>query len=1433
MFFVRLAVWALGALGSAVSAQEVVLKTGMTFQVACMANDKVMTNGDSGENNARITLTDAEASSAGQEWMLMVQDETEMTCMWVNPTYQKAIDMAPTVGALLQWTIASTNANQQFRLVKVNGLENVYKISNAADNTQVVTAQANGALAMQTDSDGDECRFRLIPMRQNALTLPWDKQYYHLTHQATGLRLDVAGGVENKDPVTASTVGEDESGQTWQLLAGSTAGTFVLKNVKSRKALDMALDGQQVPLQWTVTTTNKNQQVTFVPLSGQNGVYQLKGVRSSIVRYLTVGDAGTVELTDDATDERTYFTLEGTDKPLTDVTPWEDETFFEENKEPGHAVYVPYSSTEQMQADDCYKQRWLQPERAEYRTLNGVWKFRFVSEPSLRPGEEEFYGDEADVSEWDTISVPSCWEMKGYDTPMYVNAEYPFADNPPYIEILNAYRGQFGANPVGSYRRDFELPAEWDGKRVFLHFDGIYSAAFVWVNGEYVGYTQGANNDAEFDVTERLRPGTNNVSVQVLRWSDGAYLEGQDMFHMSGIFRDVYLFATPQTFVRDHYITGTLDAADNYTSGSLHVQVEMSNRGKEAVSKQVEVELLAPEGDVLAVQRREMTFAAGDSTLTATLAIEGLTDLRLWSAETPTLYTVVVRQRTVDGQEESVFSTPYGFRHVEIRDARVYVNGKAVYFKGVNTQDTHPVYGRSIDVNTMLTDVRMMKQANVNTVRTSHYPRQSKMNAMFDYYGLYVMDEADVECHKNWTDNGGMSQSATWRAQYVDRTVRMVLRDRNHPSVIFWSLGNESGNGSNFAATYAATRALDSRIIHYEGATRIPAGGDNTELCSVMYPTLTTVDYRANVYADGKPFFICEYAHAMGNSVGNLQEYWDIIEGSAYGIGGCIWDWVDQSIYSPQALLTGETEKNGFPVYTTGYDYPGPHQGNFVNNGLITADRAWTAKLTEVKHVYQYVKFGSWDAEASRLTLTNAYDFISLDNFVLDYEVLRDGYVAESGRVELPALAPGQTGTVSLPMHTVAGDEAEYLLNVRVCRKQASAWADADYVVADWQYVLQERAVTLPEHTLPAEGTLAIRNGLVRTTVQNEHVSLQFNKTTGALEGWTQMGNSVLAANPVYSNFLWIENDTHGDTDGGVGSTTYTMTLSPDKTKCEVQVDVDGTLCPYTLLYTIYTDGTVDLKTTFRPQADDIRRIGLRTQFPADYEEVEYYARGPWENYTDRCTGSFLGRYHTTVTDMFEMYSHPQSMANREALRQLVLLNATTGDSVLVSTEGQVAFSLLHYDDEKFGQTRLHPWELTKEKTTYARFDYVQRGLGNSSCGPAVLDKYKCPSEGEYTYTLRFEVRKKFVDGLASTACDRASVRVVYDGDTQTVTCAGSLSEPAEVELFNLGGVCLGKATKPSGTAEVRLPLAGCPRGAYLLKVTTPQGVRSHKFLKW
>lgn len=1045
----------------------------------------------------------------------------------------------------------------------------------------------------------------------------------------------------------------------------------------------------------------------------------------------------------------------------------ENEKVFERWKQKAHATFIPYSSTALMQKDDCYKYPWLEPKHADVLSLNGDWKFHYTADRSKgRPGKDDFYADNADVSGWDNIRVPLNWEMAGYDVPVYNNVGYPFHNNPPFIK---AFDDNFDKNPVGSYRRNFTLPENWkDGRRVFIHFDGACSAIVVWVNGQYAGYSQGANTDAEFDVTNYVRKGENNVSVRVYRWSDGSYLEGQDMWHLAGIHRDVYLVSTPRTFVFDHYITSSLNAASKYTEGSLDVALTVNNALCDKVTKNLEVELLDANNKLVARQNVQAAMTAKDSHKTFNVKMEGLKGLTPWSSENPYLYTVVVRQKQGD-KEEMVFSTKYGFRSVEQRGNLIYVNGERVFFKGVNTQDIHPLLGHAIDTETMLKDVMLMKQANVNTVRTSHYPRQPRMYAMFDYYGLYCMDEADVECHNNQS----LSDTPSWENAYVDRTERMVLRDRNHPSVVFWSLGNESGGGQNFQATYDCVKRLlpgRDNFVHYEGYNH---GEKYSDFGSDMYPKVETV-IKQSSGLHGKPYFICEYAHAMGQAVGNLQEYWDVIEKSTGIVGGCIWDWVDQGIYDTRRIKEHKPlidSKTGLHYYTSGYDYTRMNrgdngfQGDFMSNGIITPGREWTAKLEEVKYVYRDADFVGF--KNHKLTLKNKSAFTDLaDAYTLTYRILADGKEVEKGAAAVPSCKPGATCEVDIPYTTAVSADKEYVVELSLNLKNNASWAKKGYSMVATQFKLGADAavasvpvadptfVEQPHGTLPVIGKLKGKLKIEGRKVVGKNFAISFAEN-GTIADWTFNGKQIVMpeAGPDFNGFRRIANDniSLGATGGvaenenkeeGAISGQKHLVKAPAKQGKNVVVEttVGNGKDTHAIVYTIYPNGVVDMKVTFENSSVDTRRVGITMQFAPGMENVEYYAKGPWSNYIDRQRSSMLGRYSTTVDGMFEEQSAPQTMGDRQGLRNLKL--SGNGTSLDITVEGMLAFSLSHVDDLQFNYDVFyggkHPYDLTRSPQVFAHFDSWQRGIGNHSCGgDSCLPQYQVPT-GKHVVTMRF-----------------------------------------------------------------------------------------------
>ena len=669
--------------------------------------------------------------------------------------------------------------------------------------------------------------------------------------------------------ITVTTTSVDESlkiqsltnatGQQWTIVNSTfdSGYPYLFKSVLSGLAIDMANNNTALsPLQWTdeVSYNNsQNENQEFYLVGQGNNTYKLRtkftSRGSTTIYYLTTTTGETMTRTTDESEAAVFgFILvdgssEGggesgggssgdSEHGSFNVSWVADQTVYAKYKEEAHATFMPYASTAALKADINYHKPWLTPENnTEYQSLNGTWKFKFNSGTSGTPGSHNYYSETLDDSGWDDIKVPLSWEMAGYGKPVYTNVGYPFSSSAPNANTGYTSYGVEDHNATGFYRRTMNIPEDWGDKRIFLHFDGAYSAIVVWVNGKFVGYSQGSNTDAEFDLTGFVTTGDNQLSVCVYRWCDGSFLEGQDMWHLSGIHRDVYLVATPKTFVSDHVITFSASNTAA-TAGSMSVALTMDNRDGGSAAKTVDVTLLDNDDSVIASGSTTFSMSSATTT-TQTITLSGLSGLKAWSCEEPNLYTVLISQKDASGNEEMAFSTRYGFRNITQSGNTVLINGQRVYFKGVNTQDTDPLTGRAIRLETMLRDVELMKQANINTVRTSHYPRQPKMYAMFDAYGLYCMDEADVECHYAGT---AISNNSYWQNAMNDRAERMVKRDRNHPSVIFWSLGNECGAGSNFRGMYNMVKSLDSRLIHNE------QNQNYSDLGSNMYPKIESLN---------------------------------------------------------------------------------------------------------------------------------------------------------------------------------------------------------------------------------------------------------------------------------------------------------------------------------------------------------------------------------------------------------------------------------------------------------------------------------------------------------------------------------------------------------------------------------------------------------------
>ena len=1275
----------------------------------------------------------------------------------------------------------------------VTELSGSYRIMNPFDNLAIHTT-GNGEVRMAENNGSDESQlWKLEPAKDGTyLLVPANKPKMAVTCEADGsLALKDKEAVKNTKAawfeVKESAVAGFDQDLTYQIV--SADGKWVLgngdsgennarirpekKDAQNRgqywtvKMLDLQRrvvggafydqnfdDGGGNPsidylLQWpAVAGVWNNAQFEFLPVKGKTGVFQIRSANPQKKDFVYALQDGKLQRTESAkAGESSWFRFVQVEKPKFESPFWEDETMFEQNKEKAHATYLPYPSEEAMLADkNFYRTPWVQPNSSYYQLLNGNWKFNFVDEPSKRP--VDFYKEDYDVSGWDEIPVPSNWEMQGYDRPIYANVEYPHANTPPFIKARPGFNDggkNYGINPVGSYVRTFQVPADWQEGRTFIHFGGIYSAALVYLNGQYVGYSQGSNNVAEFDLTKYLKKGENKLAVQVFRWSDGSYLECQDMFRMSGIFRDVYLYNTPKIAVRDHYITAQVAGFDGVPAGGtkVNVRLEIDNRDHQPFNKSIEVALYDPSDKLVTKKNLRLDLVGGTLTDADTLVVRDVTlevpgEVALWSAEHPNLYTVRVVQYSENSEKkpEMAFSTKYGFRHIEVKDSKIFVNGVRVFFKGVNRHDTHPLYGRAVTTESMLQDVLLMKRNNINTIRTSHYPNAAKMYAMFDYYGLYCMDEADLEDHANQS----ISDRPSWIPSFVDRIDRMVLRDRNHPSVIFWSLGNEAGNGRNFEACYAAARKLDPRPIHYEGTRNgLPYGGNTySDLYSKMYPGMDWMaQYTSNM---DKPMFICEYAHAMGNAIGNLKEYWESIENSNATSGGCIWDWVDQAIYEPKEIKNGTWKGR----LHTGYDFPGPHQGNFCSNGVIPATRNESAKLKEVKAAHQWVNFRLQRLDEKKnvayIAIRNKYDFTSLKDFDLYAEVLKNGVKVSVKKLGLPDVAPKDSFVMAVKLNEVKLSKAkkqgdEVLLNMIVKRKNATVWSAKNHEEAMAQFVIAERGGL--KALKPQGNELEVVENAEEVVIKGEGIKAAFDARTGRMTTLLMKGKNVIADGQgfVYDNHRWIENDKFGNTNAGLDEK-GTCTVSREDDCVVVKTFRGSSLCPTTITYKFYPQGVVDMDVQFDPQSEDLRRAGLVCMVDSALNQVDYYAYGPWENYNDRKDGCLVGRYSTEVDSMTAEYVKPQSMGNREGLRELVLTDAQ-GNGVKIETEGNVSFSTLPYTDADFMNAN-HMWELKKRPYIVMHLDAVMRGVGNASCGQNVdtLVKYRVPKK-PLSYKLR------------------------------------------------------------------------------------------------
>ncbi len=1037
---------------------------------------------------------------------------------------------------------------------------------------------------------------------------------------------------------------------------------------------------------------------------------------------------------------------------------WENEQVISINKEAPHNHYVPYQTVNQAQADVAILSPYLVD-------LNGKWKFNWVKHPDLRP--VDFYKPDFDVTYWVEIDVPADWQTRGYGVPIYTNVRFPFTANPPKVmdpapENFTAHKNP---NPVGSYRRDFEIPADWDRREVIIHFAGVKSAFYIWVNGQKVGYSQGSMTPAEFDITKYLVPGKNVLAAEVYRWSDGSYLEDQDFWRLSGIFRDVYLYSVPKIHLWDFNLKSEFNT--DLTEAVVNVTMTFRNYGNSGAATcdiyLAEYGKTPAESDKVATVSAKGASSKKPIQLTEKISVK---NPKLWSAEEPNLYQFYFVLKNESGQTTEVLSNLYGFRKIEVKDQQVWVNGKSVLFKGVNRHEHDPFDGRHVSLEVMIKDILLFKQFNINTVRTCHYPDHTDFYKLCDIYGIYVIDEANVESHGMGYGERSLAKDPKWEKAHVDRAVRMVERDKNHPSIIFWSLGNEAGGGVNFQASYNAVKALDKeRPIHYEGMNEV------ADVESTMYPRVEWMD-ETGAKDSPKPFIMCEYAHAMGNAVGNLQEYWDVIEKHKRLIGGCIWDWVDQGL----AKAVPGKEDEYFYAYGGDFgDYP--NDNNFCINGLTTPDRAVTPKMEEVKKVYQYIGFEPVDLNNGEIKITNKYQFINLNKFNLSWQLECDGKVIQANGLHPLDLVPGASATVTIPIEKPElNPGSEYFLKVMFTLKTDEIWAKQGHTMAWAQFEIPYR---VPEYKVSDEYVpeVTVEEDDNEVKISGKSFNLVFGKKVGTITDLEYFNTEIFKSKKsfrfdfrrrrsespapptlVYESVTGptvnvykapVDNDrpfTRMWQSAELWNlTTEAQNLSVNKINAsttEIKVDIKSTAKDFSVLssttYTIYGNGVIDVATTFTPDQTEwpLPKLGYILNLPEGFENVEYFGAGPFENYVDRKHAASIGRYQTTVDDMFVPYVRTQDCGNRSDVRWVTVTNRT-GAGIMITAKNQMDFSALHYTPLDLDKAN-HPYELVKRKETILSIDVAHNGLGGGSCGPPPMDRYLLKTEKtEFSYSIR------------------------------------------------------------------------------------------------
>jgi len=1022
---------------------------------------------------------------------------------------------------------------------------------------------------------------------------------------------------------------------------------------------------------------------------------------------------------------------------------WENPQFFNIGQERPRANFVPYSSLEAL-----FNASYFEKDNSTWvKSLNGKWKFHWVKKPADRP--KEFYKSNYEVSDWDEITVPANWELQGYGTPIYVNDRYPFPKNPPHIP--------HDYNPVGSYKKHFSIPDEWDGREIFIRFEAVKSAAYFWVNGNFIGYNQDSKTPIEFRITDYLQKGKNSIAVEVYRWSDGAYLECQDFWRLSGMEREVFLWAAPKVHIRDFFVKTDLD--EYYKNGSFQVEVDVQHFFKEnnIVNNKYSLScLLFDEKRNCIVEDMQVIDYQQDRSKSDSVIsyFNKIDNPKKWTAETPNLYQLALVLKNESGEIIEVVGSKIGFRKLEIKNAQVRLNGVAITLKGVNRHEHHEINGHVISEQDMLDDIRLMKQFNINAVRASHYPNHGRWYELCDKYGLYVIDEANIEAHgmgacfqKTFDEAAHTSVLPDWEAAHLDRVKRMLERTKNHACVITWSLGNEAGNGQNMFVAYDWVKERDSsRPVQYEQAGE----SRNTDIVCPMYPKIEAIiDYAQRT--DDRPLIMCEYAHAMGNSVGNLQEYWDAIAAYPNLQGGFIWDWQDQGILA-------KTE-NGKPYWKYGGDFGGedvPSDNNFCINGLLFPNRALHPAMWEVKKVYENIKVEVIDLEKGLFGVFNLFDFTELKNISIECELLEEGNSVLHSIIDNFEVPIGESRLLDLEFDFPKKEKKEYFLNLIFKTQIEQPMIPAGHEIAKEQFQLS----SIIEQNTSNEDSRKIyilkeKNEAYNIGNSTFHISI--NKETGLLQEWVYDGNTLLKSG-AKPNF-WrapIDNDLGNMMMIRLGNwknasqiqkveSVLPRVISDHEIWVRTLLNLPAVDLDYELIYKVFGNGKIEVIGQFLPldhlenELPELPRFGLKIELPLEFENIKWYGRGPHENYTDRKTSAFVGLYNSTVAEQYHPYIRPQENGNKVETRWLSLTNKH-GKGIKISGQPLFGFSAQQYTSEDFDftpeQPFKHTYDIEPRDFITLQIDLGQMGVGgDDSWGAHTHDKYKLFAK---TYSFKF-----------------------------------------------------------------------------------------------